>query len=229
MDRFPKNDAIVLTKKGERYAAENAQEPRRAATVSYTPHDRYMAALADLERLRDEMIELLDRLQGDPDEEPALGAPDGFTAGVLTQAFSRQLDQTRWADGGDCDEREEGDGDLEPTLGSLDGTAEAFLRNPRRLGVSQERWAGGGLSDLEEEHDGREPQCEDEGAQCDDEGADTFDNELGGDDEPDHDHELCAWVSGEVDQTNHYLPGTRLTGIDYVDNAGRHPWSRADD
>lgn len=212
---------LALTKKGERYAAENApgepQDGPSGPVVDHTLRDRMLAGVARLEALADEIIALLDELQGEPDLEPVLGALE-LSPHFTTQAFREGLDQRRWADTGDVDEREPTDDD-EPSLGSLDSCGSTFPK--------VDRWAGGGSSDLEDEHDGREPeddsepQCEDEGAQCEDEGADI------GDYEPD-DHHLCGWISGEVDQTKHYLPGRPLTGIDYADNGGRHPWDRSD-
>lgn len=239
------NHPVILTKKGERYAAENAHraaglcpkcgrelwfiyqdggcarmdcastaEGPQGASVDHTLTDRMRAAVEDLERLAEEVICTLDILQGDADLEPVLGAPEIYPF-FQTQAFRDSINQARWARGGDVDEREPGD-DEEPSLGSLHGTAASGTFG------NQERWAQGSPSDLEDEHDGREPQCEDEGGACEDEGADI------GDLEPDHDHELCAWASGEVDQRGPLPPETRLTGIDYVDSAGLEPWDRLD-
>lgn len=100
----------------------------------------------------EEMIDLLDALDGDPDLEPSLGyTPKGYAV----DSVDRTTDQTRWAqgrDGDDDDVDREPDVDDEPSLGSTGGTA-AGIDWP---GGAQ-AWAGGTTDD-------REEQCEDEGA-----------------------------------------------------------------
>ncbi|MFY9291722.1 MAG: hypothetical protein WAP03_13640 [Methylorubrum rhodinum] len=70
------------------------------------PRARLAAALAHLETLRDEMIAELDRLEGDPDFEPSLGAPERHPA-VYNVFDLRRSSQDLWSAGGDGDERED--------------------------------------------------------------------------------------------------------------------------
>jgi hypothetical protein len=117
-----------------------------SADVDRTLTDRMKAAVERLEGLAAEILAKLDALEGDPDLEPVLGAPE-VVAGLASAAFRAQVDQTGWASTGDVDEREP-IGDDEPSLGSLCGCWTA---------LSQERWSDGANGDEEEGHDGREP------------------------------------------------------------------------
>jgi hypothetical protein len=79
----------------------------------------------------DELLTLLDALEGDTDLEPSLAA-------------TPSLDQTDWA-GGSSDDREGcAHDDREPSLGSTES-------------VCQAHWSSGEGDDREDEHDGREP------------------------------------------------------------------------
>ncbi len=119
---------------------------------------------AALERVVEKALERLDRLDGDPDLEPSLGAsehPSHWTA--------RDFAWTDYANRHDppqppADDREE-DADLEPSLGSLGLHANSDQRS----------WSNGGTDDLEGcEHDGREPDVD---AEPDSDAEPDFDGE----------------------------------------------------
>jgi hypothetical protein len=165
---------VALTKKAERYCAElgeisppapdsSANLPSKppesaqdgldasaAPNVDHTLRDRMLAAVARLEALAEEIVAKLDELEGDPDLEPVLGAPEPVS-GKSSANAATEADQSHWARGGDADERETGEDD-EPSLGSV---AVSEWSN-------QTRWAQGNSNDAEEEHDGREPDVDGE-------------------------------------------------------------------
>lgn len=168
---------VTLTKKGERYCAEaedpgEAREAPPAARVVYTLTERMEAGVERLERLAEEIIGMLDRLQTDPDleddEREAVSEDEGADTGddELSLGRSESVDQSA---------PEPGQDDLEPSLGSIGS-----------YGVNQIYWAAGDPSGLALDC---EEQCEDEGGACEDEGA--FDEREPDTDDEGHGQAVC--------------------------------------
>jgi len=147
--------------------------------------------LARLARLRaaaeaaiEQLLALLDDLDGDPDLEPSLGSLENHPSdhrvpnfwGELVGHFTgttREGSQLCWseeADGGDDAEDEhdgcEDGGDDEPSLGSIPPSPGRVFVDGNAMwpdqvavidgGFDQEHWALGSSDDCEGEHDGRE-------------------------------------------------------------------------
>ena len=138
--------SIQLTKKGERAVAE--QGHARSLAVEEKRQIQTIAA-AEVSRL----IDLLDRLDDDPDLEP--GGDDEPSLGFTPHGHL-------WFDAGDDRELDDVDdedsGDAEPSLASLENRP------------NQEAWAIGARRDMEDEHDGRE--YDDEDREPEEEGGD---------------------------------------------------------
>lgn len=140
------------------------QPPRsgaEAVLLSRRPEDareQLTAALAALERVHHQALAMaeiindqLDRIDGDADHEPTLGASEGRYGGgtnwqkrpatVRDMQDAAIMVAASWAA---QDEREE-DADFEPSLASMSNR------------IDQRRWARGAGYDGDAEHDGREP------------------------------------------------------------------------
>ena len=119
------SNSITAPAAHEPQAGPTAPLDAPAVPVSLDEHRRHMmAALRHVEAIRDELIDQLDQIAGDPDledtgdDEPTLGAPE--TLGGFASIKQGRMDQRRWVDGyhGHDDEREV-DPDYEPSLGSV--------------------------------------------------------------------------------------------------------------
>lgn len=104
---------IALTPKGERYAAEHSADPLLYG-IQTLPMRKLRRLRKEAEEEIDRLLALIDRIDGDADLEPSLGAPEirqrpgGFV-------FATDGAQLRWARGARDDREDDGD-DLEPSL-----------------------------------------------------------------------------------------------------------------
>jgi hypothetical protein len=169
------NPSIELIKKGERAAIEGAPAHRNAVADKQR---LYIVAAREIERL----LDLLDRLDGDPDLEDGHDAeptedPEpsiGWTE-MLDQAGRQRFgyptgsgdDLEAEHDGREPDVDREDDGDAEPSLGSYNVSIGRVMvddfdwlhRQGQDIdpGMDQRSWSMGGTDDLEVESDSLEP------------------------------------------------------------------------
>jgi hypothetical protein len=106
-----------------------------AATVVPAP---LLEGRSRIEAKIEELISLLDLVDGDENLEPYLADTRGLISGS-------------------ADDREGDDADYEPSLGSAERHPNALSWGDEPVRHSQERWSGGGMDELEDDGDDLEP------------------------------------------------------------------------
>jgi hypothetical protein len=153
--------AVRRQRKSEARIGEPPKAPDSPfVKTDVTPEDFFKAwSRKDKEALVEVLISSFDQADGDPDEEPLLGAPEvreyhGRRGHVWARGATDDLED----DADDENEHvdDEDDNDDEPSLGSNDGVCQSF-------------WSAGSYDDREGDPgcDDREDVCEDEGSEHD--------------------------------------------------------------